>query len=134
MADQQEGLVSGVRYFIANKSGPPLELKHVMSHQKGDGQSGQHVLNAYREVIGIDTSGGGYTITLKVRSTQLEREVDWVRMRLTGVRFRFDIQTGLGYMDQYERCKVVTVNDNGGDGGYSMDVTIMAETMNPMKL
>ena len=126
-------LVSGVRYFISDGA-QTLELKHVESHSANDGNSGQVVSNANGESMGTSTTGGSYTINLKVRSSQKRREVAWKRLRQSKASFRFDIQPGKTRRDQYERCQVVTVNENGGNGEYSLDVTIIAEKLNPIDL
>ena len=126
-------LVSGARYFISDGTNT-LELKHVETHSVSDGNGGQIVTNASGEVMGKTSSGGGYTINLKVRSSQNKREVAWVRIKKAKANFRFDIQSSKTRRDQYTDCSVTTVNENGGNGEYSLDVTIIAVDMDPIDL
>ena len=126
-------LVSGARYFIGDGQ-RSLELKHVESHSVNDGNGGQVVVNAAGESMGKAETGGGYTINLKVRSSQNKREVAWVRMKKSKVNFRFDIQTSKKRRDQYIDCWVTTVNESGGNGEYSQDVTIIAVDVEPIDL
>ena len=126
-------LVSGARYFISDGSNT-LELKHVETHSVNDGNGGQVVINAGGESMGKTSSGGGYTINLKVRSSQNKREVAWIRMKKSKVNFRFDIQSSKTRRDQYVDCSVTTVNESGGNGEYSLDVTIIAVDMDPIDL
>ena len=134
MADNQDStVVAGSWYFIADEN-RTLELKHVLTHSVNDGNSAEVVMNANREAIGTSATGGGYTINLKVRSTQTKREVAWKRMQKGGATFRFDIQPSKTRRDQYVNCKVATVNENGGNGEYSQDVTIVATDVEPIDL
>ena len=126
-------LVSGVRYFISDGQ-RTLELKHALSHTTDDGNSAEVVNNANGEAIGKAETGGGYTINLKVRSSQNKREVAWKRMQKTKVNFRFDIQQSHNRRDQYLDCWVAKVNESGGNGEYSLDVTIIAIDMEPIDL
>ena len=134
MADAANStVVSGSRYYISDGK-QTLELKHVLTHSVNDGNSAEVVMNANGEPIGTSKTGGGYTINLKVRSTQTKREVAWKRMQQSGVTFRYDIQPSRTRRDQYVNCKVATVNENAGNGDYSQDVTIVATDVQPIDL
>ena len=126
-------VTDGARYFISD-SKRTLELKHILTHSVSDGNSAEVVVNARGEVIGKSRTGGGFTITLKVRSSQRRREVAWKRMQQTGVEFRFDIQPSATQRDQFHACEVATVADNGGNGDYSLDVTIIATSRKTIDL
>lgn len=129
----KNAVISGSRYYISDGQ-RTLELKHVLTHSVNDGNSAEVVMNANGEAIGTSTTGGGYTINLKVRSTQEKREVAWKRMQKSGVSFRLDIQPSQARRDQYVNCQVATVNENGGNGDYSQDVTIVATDVEPIDL
>ena len=133
MASNPKDLVSGVRYRISDGK-RTLELRHVETHSVSDGSSGQHVINANNEVMGQTRSGGGFTITLKVRSTQSRREVAWRSMQQSQVRFRFDIVTSAWHTDQYSNCTVSKVDESGGGGGYSLDITVLADDVKPITI
>ena len=128
-------MISGSRYYIVDEETKrTVELKHVLSHSVSDGSSAEVVLNANGEAIGTSRTGGGQTISLKVRSTQKRREVAWRRMQKSKAEFRFDIQVSPKYRDQYIGCTVATVNENGSNGGYEQDVTIVAMSVEPTDL
>ena len=133
MTQANNALVSGVRYFISDGQ-RTLELKHVLSHTVNDGNNAEVVVNANGEPIGKSATGGGYTLNLKVRSSQMRREVAWKRMQKSKIGFRFDVQQSAHQRDQYIKCWVSNVAENGGNGDYSLDVTIVAENIEPIDL
>ena len=133
MTQANNALVSGVRYYISDGQ-RTLELKHALSHTVNDGNSAEVVVNANGDPIGKAATGGGYTINLKARSSQERREVAWKRMQQTRANFRFDIQQSRHKRDQYINCWVSNVGENGGNGDYSLDITIIAENVEPIDL
>jgi N-methylhydantoinase B/oxoprolinase/acetone carboxylase alpha subunit len=133
MSETDNALISGARYFISDGD-RTLELKHIISHTANDGNSAEVQTNANGEVIGKTRTGGGYTLNLKVRSTQKRREVAWKRMQKNQVNFRFDVQQSKHKRDQYIKCWVSNVAESGGNGDYSLDVTIVSEGVEPIDL
>ena len=126
-------LVSGVRYFISDGT-RTLELHHALSHSVTDGNSAEVVVNAAGKAFGKSATGGGYTINLKVRSSQNRREVAWKRLQKSKANFRFDIQSSAKRRDQYVDCWVSNVAESGGNGDYSLDITIIAIDVEPIDL
>ena len=135
MANNTSGaeVVTGARFFISDGR-RTNELHHILSHSVNDGSSAEVIRNANGKSIGTNFKGGGYTINLKVRSTQKKREVAWVRMKKSKVFFRFDIQTSRTRRDQYIQCVVATVNENSAEGEQSLDVTLVATDVEPIDL
>ena len=130
-------LISGSRYFISDgkRDGKRTrELRHILTHSVDDGGSAEVVSNANGVTIGTSRSGGGYTINLKVRSNQRRREVAWKRLRQSGAYFRFDIQQSKWQRDQYVKCTVSNVKESGGNGDYSLDVTLVAQNRDTIDL